>query len=388
MIAVSAGGLAAGRGALLVCERPFEEYGQRRLEVTRGGQLRLLVAGCRFLTDRLLEAAGAYAGLATLAAIDCGLDPDRPEAHIEEPAGAPPPGLDRLAAGLDALVLPPGASRRLVTTAAVPAVQVELAAACLLDLVFLERRSVTGSVALLLPAGLVPKLLVAALAQHARDVPVLAYLGLEHLRGQLGVLARLRPARVLAEPAAADLARRAGLPARSIYEGPGRCLLVHALERALARASLGRLPALAHEGGSTTLAGVETGCLSASVRTSGQTRAAFEPSRDVLALRSARRFVLVPTASISYISGGGGLVTAYTDAGSFWTDATLAEVEARLDPRHFLRLDASRLINLARVAELIPWTHQRYRLRLGDAARTELGLSRDVGRRLRATLGW
>lgn len=386
MIALSPGRLAASLGALLVCERPFEGSRQGQPESAHSRKLELLVAGCRFLTDRLLDVAGAYAGLATFAAIDCGLDPTPLETHIEEPESALPPGLDRLAAGLDALVLPPGVSSRLVATAAVPAVRVELAQACLVELVHLEQRSARGSVALLLPAGLVSRLLAATLAQHVPDAPLLTYVGLDHLRGQLGVLARLHPARVLAEPAAADLARRAGLPARSIYEGPGRCLLVHALERALARASLGRLPALAHGGSATMVAGAEIACLSA--RASGQARASLEPVRDVLALRTTRRFVLVPTASISYLSGGGGLVTAYADGGSFWTDRTLAEIEARLDPRHFLRLDASRLVNLARVAELIPWTHQRYRLVFADAAKTELMLSRDVGRRLRAALGW
>ncbi len=387
MIALSPGRLAAGIGALLVCERPVEGWsGQRQPEVARGRQLELVVAGCRLLTDSLLEAAGAYAGLATFAAVDCGLDPALPETHVEEPEGALPPGLDRLASGLDALVLPPGVSPRVVATAAVPAVRVELAAACLVELVHFAQRSVSGVVVLLLPASLVPTLLVAALAQHVPRLPLLTYVGLEHLRGQLGVLARLHPARVLAEPAAAELARRAGLPARSIYEGPGRCVLVHALEQALARASLSRLPALAHRGGATLVAGAELATLS--VRMSEQTRPAFEPVRDVLALRTVRRFVLVPTASISYLSGGGGLVTAYTDAGSFWTDATLAEIEARLDPRYFLRLAASRIVNLTRVAELVPWTHQRYRLVFADAAKTELMLSRDVGRRMRAALGW
>ncbi len=110
--------------------------------------------------------------------------------------------------------------------------------------------------------------------------------------------------------------------------------------------------------------------------------------REVVALRSDRRFVVVPQASIVYATSISGPVMIFADSGRFWTDQTLAQVERRLDPSRFFRLDASHVVNLTRVAELIPWTHQRYRLIFADQAKTELVLSRDVGRRLRATLGW
>ncbi len=110
---------------------------------------------------------------------------------------------------------------------------------------------------------------------------------------------------------------------------------------------------------------------------------------EVLAVRSSRRgFVVVPQAAITYVTSLGGLVTVHADRGRFWSDQTLTEVERRLDPRRFLGLDASHVVNVARIAELIPFTHQRYRLVFADAAKTELLLSRDVGRRLRAALGW
>ncbi len=113
------------------------------------------------------------------------------------------------------------------------------------------------------------------------------------------------------------------------------------------------------------------------------------PTPEVLAVRDGRRgFVVVPQATITYVTSLGGLVTVHADAKRFWTDLTLADVARRLDPRRFLRLDASHVINVTRIAELLPWTHQRYVLRFADAGHTELTLSRDVGRRLRAALGW
>ncbi len=110
---------------------------------------------------------------------------------------------------------------------------------------------------------------------------------------------------------------------------------------------------------------------------------------EVLAVRTGRRgFVAIPQATITYVTSLGGLVTVHADAGEFWRDGTLAAVEAGLDPRRFLRLDQSHVVNVTRLGELVPHTHQRYRLVFADAAKTELMLSRDVGRRLRAALGW
>ncbi len=110
---------------------------------------------------------------------------------------------------------------------------------------------------------------------------------------------------------------------------------------------------------------------------------------EVLAVRTARKgFVVVPQASIVYVTSAGGPVTVHADGGRYWRDGTLAATAAQLDPRRFVRLDQSHIVNVTRIAELVPWTHQRYRLLLTDAAKTELMLSRDVGRRLRAALGW
>ncbi len=110
---------------------------------------------------------------------------------------------------------------------------------------------------------------------------------------------------------------------------------------------------------------------------------------DVLAVRTGRRrFVTIPQATISYVLSLGRLVTVSADQGRFWSDLTLAEVERRLDSRRFLRLDQSHLVNVARLAELVSKSHQRYRLLFADTGKTELVVSRDVGRRLQATLGW
>ncbi|HEX7127976.1 MAG TPA: LytTR family DNA-binding domain-containing protein [Thermodesulfobacteriota bacterium] len=343
--------------------------------------LRLLVVGCRLLTESVDPVLDGYRGLATFEVVHCDVAPHDLDGHVDEAPGGAPPHAAEAMRHADAVLLPP--APHAPVPAEPPVVRIELAPSCVVELLREARRPGTTP-ALVLPADAVPRLLVAAWPREAADAVLLTYLGAEHLHAQLDLVARSRLAPVLADPAAAALARRRGLEARSIYDGAGRCLVVHALERGLAQASLARLSGLAH--GPAAAPG--SWAAPSGWPPSHPAGRRPDPVRDVVALRTARRFVLVPAASISYISSRGGLVTAYTDRGSFWSDRTLAEVESRLDPRRFVRLDASRLVNVARVVELIPWTHQRYKLRLDDAANTELVLSRDVGRRLRAILGW
>ncbi len=373
-------GLAVG-GASVVREDAGVPAGGFR-DAVRQPALRLVVAGCRHLIEALDPVLRGYGGLAAVETVGCRVDRADLEGHVGEAHGGVPPETAERLHGADAVVLPPGTPVRSLVSEGVAAVAVELAPACILD-GLRDQASPPAQVALLLPGEAVSRVLVAALSQHAADLTLLTYVGVEQLDAQLALVGRLRAVRVLADPVAAALAQRRGLPARSIYDGPGRCLLVHAIERALAQASLRRLRRIAH--GGAPAGGLEATPL---YPAAAPRRPRALPVRDVVALRTARRFVLVPAASISYVSSRGGLVTAYTDGGAFWSDLTLGELEARLDPRRFVRLDASRLVNLSRATELVPWTHQRYTLRLGDPAKTELVLSRDVGRRLRALLGW
>jgi two-component system LytT family response regulator len=65
---------------------------------------------------------------------------------------------------------------------------------------------------------------------------------------------------------------------------------------------------------------------------------------------------------------------------------TLAELEARLDPKRFFRAHRSAIVNLDRVQEVIPWFKGSHRLRLTTGA--EVDLSRVQARALRKILGW
>jgi DNA-binding LytR/AlgR family response regulator len=65
---------------------------------------------------------------------------------------------------------------------------------------------------------------------------------------------------------------------------------------------------------------------------------------------------------------------------------TLAELEARLDPKRFFRAHRSAIVNLDRVQEIIPWFKGSHILRLTTGA--EVDLSRARARALRQLLDW
>ncbi len=345
------------------------------------------MAGCRYFTGPAVRLArDGYAGLAEILEIPCDTEIDRPEAHLEEPeTHLTPEVIRRLReAAPDAVVMPPGqvthqAGCAEVGLTAEQLVPIHMEPLCLVGA---DLREPAGPVALLLRPALVSPLLVAALSGEASRYVYLPIVSVDHLRTQLAVAKRARLSVVLTEPAAVPLATASGFVAHSVFAPPRDCLVVHALERALARAALSRLPRQTHVPVSAAVpetAGPSSMPLSVPEGTQ---------TAETVALRTRKRFVLIPQTAITYATSLGGVTTAYTDAGRLWTDQTLSAFERRLDPRRFLRLDQSHVVNLMRVAELIPWTHQRYRLVFADAVKTELVLSRDVGRRLRALLGW
>jgi two-component system LytT family response regulator len=57
-----------------------------------------------------------------------------------------------------------------------------------------------------------------------------------------------------------------------------------------------------------------------------------------------------------------------TATGEYLRRGTLVELEQRLDPERFLRLNRSEIVRLEAVAELQPWFHGDYRVRLESGA--------------------
>ena len=99
-----------------------------------------------------------------------------------------------------------------------------------------------------------------------------------------------------------------------------------------------------------------------------------------------QRTQLVETAKITHFLAQGKGTLAVTATGSHLVDRALGELEERLDPRHFVRIHRSAIVNLAWVGEVRPELGGRLVVRLKDAAQTELQVARDRARAFKERL--
>ena len=108
-------------------------------------------------------------------------------------------------------------------------------------------------------------------------------------------------------------------------------------------------------------------------------RAPAYPERISLDL-GQQRTQLVEVATISHFLAQGKGTLAVTASGSHLVDRALGELEERLDPRQFVRIHRSAIVNLAWVAEVQPELGGRLIVKLKDGPRTELQVARDRAR--------
>ncbi len=98
--------------------------------------------------------------------------------------------------------------------------------------------------------------------------------------------------------------------------------------------------------------------------------------------------VLVDYAEIAWLEADSKKVYLSTTAGEkLLVRHTLKELESRLEPHNFLRIHKAYLVNLNQIAEVIPWFSGTYQVRLADANRTEIPLSRQYAQTLKQKTG-
>ncbi len=106
-----------------------------------------------------------------------------------------------------------------------------------------------------------------------------------------------------------------------------------------------------------------------------------------LASRLGERVRLLDVATITHCVAQDKLTYAVVDGRRHCVDQSIAELERRLDPRRFVRIHRSTLVNLDWVQELDEWAGGGKLLRLKDAAKTELPVARDRVAALKERLG-
>jgi two-component system LytT family response regulator len=122
------------------------------------------------------------------------------------------------------------------------------------------------------------------------------------------------------------------------------------------------------------------------VRGRAPAAAAAPPHLDRVVLKAQGRVRLLPVEEIAWVEAEGVYVRLHTAGGAAHLHrALLGELEAALDPRRFVRIHRSAIVNLDFVAELQADSHGEYAVLLRD--RTALKLSRGYRPALEARLG-
>ena len=93
-----------------------------------------------------------------------------------------------------------------------------------------------------------------------------------------------------------------------------------------------------------------------------------------IVIKSSGRVMFLDTADIDWIEAAGVYVHLHVGSKSHLYRATLGQLQERLDPRQFVRIHRSAMVNTDRIVELQPRTHGDYVVILKSG--TELTLSR------------
>ncbi len=106
-----------------------------------------------------------------------------------------------------------------------------------------------------------------------------------------------------------------------------------------------------------------------------------------IASRVGERTTVLDVTRITHFLSKDKLTFAVTDGREHIVDFTLAELEARLDPRRFARIHRATIVNIPLVQELFPAVDGGMVVRLKDGGKTELAVARDRVRELKERLG-
>jgi len=100
------------------------------------------------------------------------------------------------------------------------------------------------------------------------------------------------------------------------------------------------------------------------------------------AVRRKGREIMVEVADIDWIEASGNYAVLHVGDERFEIRSSLTKLEGELDPKKFVRVHKSHLVNIARVVEVTPWVSGDWRIRLQGGA--EVNLSRRYRQRFEA----
>jgi two-component system LytT family response regulator len=106
-----------------------------------------------------------------------------------------------------------------------------------------------------------------------------------------------------------------------------------------------------------------------------------------VASRVGERTTVIEVARVTHFFSKDKLTFAAANGRAHVVDFTMVELEAKLDPRRFLRIHRATIVNVAFVRELDTWVDSGVIVRLKDDKNTELAVARDRVRELKERLG-
>ncbi|HVN78019.1 MAG TPA: LytTR family DNA-binding domain-containing protein [Terriglobia bacterium] len=106
---------------------------------------------------------------------------------------------------------------------------------------------------------------------------------------------------------------------------------------------------------------------------------------DRLVIKSTGRVSLLKTDEIDWIEAEGNYARLHVGKESYLLRETISSLDSQLDPKTFLRIHRSTIVNLNRIKELQSWFHGEFQVILRDG--TQLLLSRSYREKLEKALG-
>jgi DNA-binding LytR/AlgR family response regulator len=109
-----------------------------------------------------------------------------------------------------------------------------------------------------------------------------------------------------------------------------------------------------------------------------------KPNSGKVIVRAQGRLLLVDQREICFASIEGGAISVVTRAMEGQSNCrTLEELMDHLDGEAFWRAHRSFVVNIQHIREVVPWFKSSYQLRMDDAKKTEIPVSRAQTKRLR-----
>jgi two-component system LytT family response regulator len=129
----------------------------------------------------------------------------------------------------------------------------------------------------------------------------------------------------------------------------------------------------------------DTGALKSQLlRLVQQLQPSAAPRQERLIVKTGGRLFFLRADEIDWIEAAGNYVRIHVGKDAHLLRETMNAIEARLDPKYFLRIHRSRIVNMERVKELHPWFNGDYAVILRDG--TKLMLSRGYRDKLQERL--